>query len=226
MATDEYRAFVDQQPRRKSDVYTHLEQLADQIVDAGVPRDPRWDRRRRLPLRRPSPGRRMVAGYVADGDVGPMSALKVNDGFRTWTPRRTVGRPGRQRGDDPHRPARRPRRAGGCPPAGRAPADATEVAKITSEPLRDIVSAMLTSSDNLTAELFAKELGVRASNQGTTAAGTAAIVAELTELGVPTTGSRSPTGRGSTAGTRSPAAPCSRRSGSVTSPGSRRCGRA
>jgi D-alanyl-D-alanine carboxypeptidase/D-alanyl-D-alanine-endopeptidase (penicillin-binding protein 4) len=44
---------------------------------------------------------------------------------------------------------------------------------------------MLRSSDNLTAELLVKELGVHASKQGTTAAGAAAVLAKLKELGVP-----------------------------------------
>ena len=45
--------------------------------------------------------------------------------------------------------------------------------------------SMLSSSDNLTAEMLTKELGVQASQQGTTAAGIAAITAKLKELGVP-----------------------------------------
>jgi D-alanyl-D-alanine carboxypeptidase/D-alanyl-D-alanine-endopeptidase (penicillin-binding protein 4) len=44
---------------------------------------------------------------------------------------------------------------------------------------------MLSSSDNLTAEMLTKELGLQASKQGTTNAGVAAITAKLRELGVP-----------------------------------------
>ena len=188
MATDEYVAFVDQQARRQTTVYTHLEQLADQIVTAGIRQipggivgdDSRYDDRRQVDGWSP--------GYVADGDVGPMSALEVNDGNRTLAPRRPS--------DDPAVSAAtiltdllvaRGVQVG-APSRGTAPADATEVAKITSPPLRDIVSAMLTTSDALTAELLAKELGVRASNQGSTAAGTAAVVAALQKRGVPMEG--------------------------------------
>ena len=68
---------------------------------------------------------------------------------------------------------------------GNAPNDAAAVASVKSPPLKDIVTSMLRSSDNLTAELLVKELGVHASKQGTTAAGTAAVLAKLKELGVP-----------------------------------------
>jgi D-alanyl-D-alanine carboxypeptidase/D-alanyl-D-alanine-endopeptidase (penicillin-binding protein 4) len=51
--------------------------------------------------------------------------------------------------------------------------------------LRDIVHTMLSSSDNFTAELLTKELGVHTAKQGTTVAGVAATTAKLKELGVP-----------------------------------------
>ena len=56
---------------------------------------------------------------------------------------------------------------------------------MTSPPLKAIVASMLSSSDNLTAELLTKELGVKTANAGTTAAGVAATTAKLRELGVP-----------------------------------------
>ena len=73
----------------------------------------------------------------------------------------------------------------GRPGTGNAPPDSTEVATITSAPLHDIVASMLTSSDNLTAELLTKEMGLKAAKEGSTAAGLAAMAAKLKELGVP-----------------------------------------
>jgi len=73
----------------------------------------------------------------------------------------------------------------GAPSTGTAPGTTTEIATATSPPLRDVVHSMLTSSDNGTAEMLTKELGVHASKQGTTQAGIAAITAKLKELGVP-----------------------------------------
>jgi D-alanyl-D-alanine carboxypeptidase/D-alanyl-D-alanine-endopeptidase (penicillin-binding protein 4) len=51
--------------------------------------------------------------------------------------------------------------------------------------MRAIVGSMLSSSDNLSAELLTKELGQRTRKEGTTAAGVAAVTAELAKLGVP-----------------------------------------
>ena len=82
------------------------------------------------------------------------------------------------------------------PTRGVAPADSAPIAKVNSQPLSSVIGSMLSSSDNLSAELFTKELGVRASQQGTTAAGTDAIVAKLTELGVPHDGLRLTDGSG------------------------------
>jgi D-alanyl-D-alanine carboxypeptidase/D-alanyl-D-alanine-endopeptidase (penicillin-binding protein 4) len=59
------------------------------------------------------------------------------------------------------------------------------VAQVASPNLRAIVSSMLASSDNLTAELLTKELGVHTAKVGSTAAGVAATTAKLQELGVP-----------------------------------------
>src|SRR5262249_28655627 len=59
------------------------------------------------------------------------------------------------------------------------------IASAKSSPLKDVIASMLRSSDNLTAELLVKELGVRVSKAGTTAAGTAAVLATLGQLGVP-----------------------------------------
>jgi D-alanyl-D-alanine carboxypeptidase/D-alanyl-D-alanine-endopeptidase (penicillin-binding protein 4) len=73
----------------------------------------------------------------------------------------------------------------GAPSTGTAPGDATDIASIQSSPLRDIVHSMLSSSDNLTAEMLTKELGVATAKQGTTAAGVAATTSKMKELGVP-----------------------------------------
>src|SRR5262249_33430071 len=55
-------------------------------------------------------------------------------------------------------------------------------------PISQLVTSMLRESDNTVAELLAKEIGVRVSGQGSTAAGVAAIDAELRNEGLPTDG--------------------------------------
>ena len=186
IATNEYRDFLQTQGETKGDVTTSLETLADNIVSAGVKRvpggivadDSRYD------------AERFVASWAegdhTSGDVGPLGALTVNDGLKSWTPRKTVVTdPGINAATVLTTLLTARGVQVGAPTRGAAPADSTPIAKVTSPPLNSIVGSMLTSSDNLSAELFTKELGVHASQQGTTAAGTAAIAAKLTELGVP-----------------------------------------
>ncbi|HLM18326.1 MAG TPA: D-alanyl-D-alanine carboxypeptidase/D-alanyl-D-alanine-endopeptidase, partial [Acidimicrobiia bacterium] len=187
LTTGDYAAFLKSQPESRSDVITSLETLADAITAKGVRRipggiladDSRYDQERYRPS--VSDEDRRV------GQIGPMGALTVNDGFSTWArfSKQGVANPAtnaasrltqllRTRGVDV-----------GPAGAGTAPSATTEIAKISSPPLHDIVASMLTSSDNLTAELLTKEIGVRVAKQGTTAAGLAAITAKLKELGVP-----------------------------------------
>jgi D-alanyl-D-alanine carboxypeptidase/D-alanyl-D-alanine-endopeptidase (penicillin-binding protein 4) len=188
LATDEYIRFVQEQPRRSTDVFTDLEGLAQQIIDAGIRSVPggivgdesRYDDRRGVDGWSP--------GYLADGDVGPMSALDVNDGNRSLAPRRPSDAPALSAATILTDLLAANGVQVGAPSTGVAPGDATEITKIASPPMRDIVGSMLTTSDALTAELLAKELGVRSANQGTTSAGTAAVAATLQRHGVPMEG--------------------------------------
>lgn len=68
---------------------------------------------------------------------------------------------------------------------GVAPQGAGVLATVTSAPLSDIVNEMLATSDNLTAEMLVKEIGLTVSGQGTREAGLAAITAKLAEWGLP-----------------------------------------
>src|SRR6202035_1761744 len=56
---------------------------------------------------------------------------------------------------------------------GLAPAGSVAVTSLESLPIRQIVTEMLNDSDNTTAELLTKELGLRFGGAGTTAAGVA-----------------------------------------------------
>jgi D-alanyl-D-alanine carboxypeptidase/D-alanyl-D-alanine-endopeptidase (penicillin-binding protein 4) len=186
LSTADYAGFLQSQPKTKGDVTTSLEALADAVVAKGVKSipggvvadDSRYDEQRYAPSWKDS--------YRTDGEIGPMSALTVNDGFGSWSPARKVPV------DDPTRNAATEltdllKARGvqvGAPSTGDAPGNPTEIATVTSPPLRDVVHSMLSSSDNLTAELLTKELGVHVSKQGTTEAGVAVTTAKLKELGV------------------------------------------
>jgi D-alanyl-D-alanine carboxypeptidase/D-alanyl-D-alanine-endopeptidase (penicillin-binding protein 4) len=186
LATNEYRDFLQTQGKTKGDVTTSLETLADGVVAAGIHQipggvvgdDSRYDEQRWVPSWKSS--------YRTDGEVGPMGALTVNDGFRQWTPRKvSVDDPALYAAQELTRLLTDRGVQVGAPGRGVAPPDAAQVAKVDSPPLSALVASMLSSSDNLSAELFTKELGVRVSQQGTTLAGTTAIKGKLQELGIP-----------------------------------------
>lgn len=71
---------------------------------------------------------------------------------------------------------------------GTAPAQATQLAAVTSQPLSAVIAEMLTNSDNNTAEMMVKEIGIKASNTGTRQAGLDAIKATIGSWGIDTTG--------------------------------------
>jgi serine-type D-Ala-D-Ala carboxypeptidase/endopeptidase (penicillin-binding protein 4) len=192
LTTGDYAAFLQSQGKTRGDVTTSLETLADTVVAAGVRRipggivgdDSRYDDVRYLPTWKDT--------YRTDGEIGPLGALTVNDGYATWSPshKEPVADPARNaasaladllraRGVDVGPTVV------GSSDGGPAPAGGVELGQVTSPDLRSIVASMLSSSDNLTAELLIKELGVRTAKIGSTAAGVAATTAKLQELGVP-----------------------------------------
>jgi D-alanyl-D-alanine carboxypeptidase/D-alanyl-D-alanine-endopeptidase (penicillin-binding protein 4) len=169
---------------------TPLEDLAANLAAAGIRQvqgaiigdESRYDAQRVVPTWSPS--------YLADGEVGPMSALTVNDNEAAWTPKEV--------------PAAAPAtnaaavfahllqthgiQVGGAG-SGTAPATATSVvAALDSAPVGDVVGVMLAQSDNLAAELLTKELGHRFGGAGTTAAGLGVTRAALEDVHLPTQG--------------------------------------
>ena len=127
-------------------------------------------------------------GDVAGIEAGPYDALLVNDS-------RVLGDD--QRGSDPNEAGAREfvrilaeqgiEVTGGAG-TGAAPADAGQLASIQSRPLPDVIAEMLTNSDNNTAELMVKEIGLTASGAGTRQAGVDAIASTLTGWNIDTTG--------------------------------------
>lgn len=190
LATPDYQAWVAGQAKRRDDVTTPLADLADAIVAAGVKRVPggivadesRYEALRYVPSWRDS--------YRTEGEVGPLGALTVNDGFSQYRGR-TVPAPDPATLAADQLAALLEERGVTVGPStnGRAPADATGIASVHSAPLSEVVASMLRSSDNYTAELLTRELAVHAGTQpGTTEAGAAATEAELERIGVSAAG--------------------------------------
>lgn len=122
-------------------------------------------------------------------EAGPIDALLVNDArFLTddWQPANDpnagaaeeLGRLLEERGIT----------IGGVGTSGPAPAEAASVASIKSTPLPLVIAEMQATSDNNTAEMLLKEMGVASGGGGTTSAGSAASIGALGELGFDTAG--------------------------------------
>ena len=71
---------------------------------------------------------------------------------------------------------------------GIAPSGLGVVASVQSAPLATLLNELLATSDNLTAEMMVKEIGLVVSQAGTRAAGLQAMLDRLNTWGVPTTG--------------------------------------
>ncbi|MGD9995578.1 MAG: D-alanyl-D-alanine carboxypeptidase/D-alanyl-D-alanine-endopeptidase [Ilumatobacteraceae bacterium] len=166
---------------------TRLEDLADQIVSAGVTR---------VAGRIVGDGSRYDDEFFAPSwgddirviEAGPYDALLVNDGRTSATSDEVT--------DDPALGAaevlvdllrdRGVRVVGGA--ASATMPFSAEIASITSQPLADIVDEMLQTSDDNTAEMLVKEIGLEVSGAGSRTSGIEAIMAQLLSWGVPIDG--------------------------------------
>jgi len=167
---------------------TSLEALADNLVAAGVTRvrgkvvgdESRYDAERYVPT---------WASDIKDQEAGPLSALMVNDSTRQiGTVRRWTDNQG-----GPAAGAARTLAAllqdrgvavGGGSAAGSAPPDAPVLASVQSQPMSAIVQEMLTTSDDNTAEMLLKEVGLAVGGAGTTVAGAQAASTTLQGMGI------------------------------------------
>lgn len=188
IATPEAAEALAADPLTKGDATTPLVKLADDIVAAGVHAipggvvadDSRYDDTRYLSV--------WPSSYRADREIGPIGALTVNDGFGGPAGAGPATDPAINAADQLARLLILRGVTVGPSTQGRAPNDPTPIATLQSPALRDVLTALLASSDNLTAEMLAREIAVRTDQPGTTANGTAAIAAKLGELGLPTKG--------------------------------------
>src|SRR3954468_15767993 len=170
------------------DIHTPVEQLADAVVAAGVTQvpavvadDTRYDGERFVPS--------WPASYAAGLEAGPLGALMIDDAFATFTPRFTLAAdPGRQAAAAFAQLLRD--RGVGVASSGTAgaPADAATVTSIQSPPLSDVVTEMMVTSDNNTAEMITKELGAAVAGTGTREAGLEVIRQTLAGWNLPLDG--------------------------------------
>ena len=182
LTTPGYEASLRASPATRTDAITPLALLADAIVASGVDTAPtlfvednRHDDVRFLPEWR--------ATYVSN--IGQLGALTVDDGTAAGA---RVEDPGLNAGEQLAALLRERGVEVDAVARGAAPTDGRDVGSVTSPPVAEIVAGMLTSSDNLSAELLVREIGIARGGDGSTRAGTTALTAALGELGVPMMG--------------------------------------
>lgn len=183
LATSDYAASFVNQPQ----LYTPLESLADAVVAAGVREirgriagdESRYDAARYVATWKPR--------YITDSEVGPLSALLVNDGFTQFKPRRVAAPSPARHAAEVLTALLRMRgvTVTGDAATGEAPSDSVLLSSVESAPLADIVAQMLRESDNTTAELLVKELGRRFGGGGSWDQGLAVLRTTLANIGLP-----------------------------------------
>lgn len=193
LETKDYAGHFFDQPQ----LFTPLESLADAVATAGVKHvagrvvgdESRYDGLRVVPSWSPR--------FTAQHQLGPLSALNVNDNVRDWPSRQQPLTPdGVGVSDPPSNAAERFRSllqergvsVDGGGGNGAAPANGRELAGVDSLPVRDLVREMLLESDNQTAEILLKELGRVKGGAPTTAAGLAVVKTVAPRLGLPANG--------------------------------------
>ncbi len=157
---------------------TAIEPLIDALVSAGITSvsgsivgdESRYDTERFTPS---------LGLGIRGTELGPLGALLLNDGVIATSPIK------------PDNPAlstaieftrlltERGIAVSGGPKTGTASQDLPVIATVVSAPLTDVVTEMLTNSDNNTAELVLKELGLTDSAPGSRVAGIAVVLREL-----------------------------------------------
>lgn len=173
LATQAYAQSFTRQPQ----LWTSFEALADEIVAAGITSISG----RLLADETRHPVARRVDSWPPRYDrqalVGRLSALTVNDGRETFSSHVQLA----------PQPALwaaivlrdllvvRGVEVDVQVAEGSAPPEALEIAQVTSPPMADMVRQMLRESDNNTAEVLLRELGLRAANEATTEAGAAVV---------------------------------------------------
>lgn len=160
---------------------TDLEAVADQIAGTGITEitgsvigdGSRYDDARTVPA--------WPERFLSQGQVAPLSALVVNDGWDVDPLRAGVG--GGPVADPAQHAAAvmtalleaRGISIAGEPRSGVAPAGAPTLVEVPSLTVAELVEQLLTFSDNTTTEMLVKELGVRAGAGGSTPGGLDAL---------------------------------------------------
>jgi D-alanyl-D-alanine carboxypeptidase/D-alanyl-D-alanine-endopeptidase (penicillin-binding protein 4) len=184
LTTPRRRDQIAADPVTASEPTTALDDLAAALAKAGVHTiegsivadDSRFDTLRYLPSL--SPGEQ--------ADIGPLGALTVDNGIGAGGPAADPAL--LTAGAFAALAAKHAIVISGSTTRGAAPAGATTLASVRSPRLDVIVASMLTVSNNYSAEMLVRAVGLAAGGTGSTAVGLHSVTATLARLGVPTAG--------------------------------------
>jgi D-alanyl-D-alanine carboxypeptidase/D-alanyl-D-alanine-endopeptidase (penicillin-binding protein 4) len=196
LASPEFVAYTARMVRVAGYPWTPLATLADSLVAAGIHSipggirgdDSHFDQLRWLPA--------WPASYRNDQQIGFLSALTLNEGVQTWTPKTTLATdpPALASSELARLASARGAAVGPTGPDQAAPANGVVVAQVESAPLGQVIEAMLRASDNLIAELLVREIDRHVgpvgggTGNGTTAGGLAVVAQRAASFGVPMAG--------------------------------------
>jgi D-alanyl-D-alanine carboxypeptidase/D-alanyl-D-alanine-endopeptidase (penicillin-binding protein 4) len=189
IVTPEKAARLEADPETRGTVSSPLAALADDIVRAGVRTvtagitgvDSRYDSTRYLS--------QWPAAYRSGREIGPVGALTVNDGFGGPDGNGPETDPALNAADQLGRLLTERGVAVGPPSrADDVPRGAAPIATLRSPPLDQVLTAFLSSSDNLTGEMVVREIAAHRDRAATTANGTQIVMERLRALGVPADG--------------------------------------
>lgn len=192
IVTEDFQA---QYPDQEGRTHTRFEDLVDGVVAAGITEitgsiiaDESLFDAERYPSS-------WAQRLIDQRQSGPLSALGVNEGFTTWPSEYTGSFRPRQPSEDPALNTAqvfeglldsRGIVVQSAPQNGLLQPGSTEIATLVSKPLSEMVIHINSFSSNYGAEVVTKHMGIANSGQGTTEAGTVAIVSELKNRGFDT----------------------------------------
>lgn len=185
LSTPAYAARERNQPQ----IFSNVDALVDAVVAAGVTTvegsvvgdESRYDTERYNPA--------WPSRFLAQGQIGPLSALSVNDSFAYFPEETGVFGAAPEPAVYAAQVVTDALRARGVvvngdPVGGPTPPGLELVASHESPPMSAIVTQMLQESDNNTAELVLKELGLQRTGSGSFEGGRTAVREVLTEAGL------------------------------------------
>ncbi len=163
---------------------TDVEALVDALVAMGVTSveggvigdESIYDRERYVPS---------WGDGIRSVEAGPLGALMINDGSITGTPLKPANPALAAATEFTKLLASRGIAVRDAPDVGTASMDIPVIATIESVPMNQVVVEMLTNSDNNTAELIVKEIGLVGRNSATRIDGLTVIAEKIAEWGLP-----------------------------------------